>query len=313
MPKQNQSPSTKAFSLSLENQELHKKLELLGGTDAAELLDLNLENQQVIADQELELRNLREALLKYRKNQAAQEAGLESINKFKDEAEHKITSTIATQRSKLEELEGENASLSSSNVSKDTLIKSLQSQLTTLKSSHSELEVKLTSITSSSISEAAEKDKEIKNLTLKLSLQSSACKELMDSNVNLVEEKAKIKQIECVRIEDLSTTLRLVEEERDKLKYDFTDFRRSKDEEIKDLEVKVKDLEVQNDIKGRENNVLKSTVSKLKHEIKEAKKGGKELRGKIEDKEEYIKRQIENARRVRNVLRDTNRDTLNTR
>lgn len=49
--------------------------------------DLNLENQQVIADQELELRNLREALLKYRKNQAAQEAGLESINKFKDEAE----------------------------------------------------------------------------------------------------------------------------------------------------------------------------------------------------------------------------------
>lgn len=38
MPKQNQSPSTKAFSLSLENQELHKKLELLGGTDAAELL-----------------------------------------------------------------------------------------------------------------------------------------------------------------------------------------------------------------------------------------------------------------------------------
>jgi PHD/YefM family antitoxin component YafN of YafNO toxin-antitoxin module len=46
-----------------------------------------LENQQVIADQELELRNLREALLKYRKNQAAQEAGLESINKFKDEAE----------------------------------------------------------------------------------------------------------------------------------------------------------------------------------------------------------------------------------
>ncbi|GMI47159.1 hypothetical protein TrCOL_g9878 [Triparma columacea] len=309
MPKQNQSPSTKAFSLSLENQELHKKLELLGGTDAAELLDLNLENQQVIADQELELRNLREALLKYRKNQAAQEAGLESINKFKDEAEVRGDFDL----SKLEELEGENASLSSSNVSKDTLIKSLQSQLTTLKSSHSELEVKLTSITSSSISEAAEKDKEIKNLTLKLSLQSSACKELMDSNVNLVEEKAKIKQIECVRIEDLSTTLRLVEEERDKLKYDFTDFRRSKDEEIKDLEVKVKDLEVQNDIKGRENNVLKSTVSKLKHEIKEAKKGGKELRGKIEDKEEYIKRQIENARRVRNVLRDTNRDTLNTR
>ena len=135
----------------------------------------------------------------------------------------------------------------------------------------------------------------------------------MDSNVNLVSEAAKIKQISCVRIEDLSMTLRLVEEERDKLKYDFTDFRRSKDEKIKDLEVKVKDLEVQNDVRVRENNVLKGTVSKLNHEIKEAKKGGKELRGKIEDKEEYIKRQLENARRVRNVLRDTNRDTLNTR
>jgi hypothetical protein len=108
-------------------------------------------------------------------------------------------------------------------------------------------------------------------------------------------------------------TLRQVEEERDKLKYDFTDFRRSKDEVIKELEVKVKDLEVMNDVRGRENNVLKVTVSKLNQEIKEAKKGGKELRGKIEDKEEYIQRQIENARRVRNVLRDTNRDTLNTR
>ncbi|GMH72184.1 hypothetical protein TrRE_jg12244, partial [Triparma retinervis] len=204
-----QSPSTKAFSLSLENQELHKKLELLGGTDAAELLDLNIENQQVIADQEKDIARLKLKLSTYQQNQAKNEKGLENINKtmnkFKDEAEVRRLRAGDEELSKLESLEKENArltsSLTSSSLEISTLtskVKSLESSLDKTSSQTSHLNSKIhdlsslnASLKSSSLALASSSSCEVSRLKLSLSLKESLVSELMESNVALVEEGAE--------------------------------------------------------------------------------------------------------------------------
>ena len=59
-----------------------------------------------------------------------------ALNQFKDEAEHKITSTIAAQRSRLEDLEKENADLRSSLSMKTSQLESVTESQSSLQESN---------------------------------------------------------------------------------------------------------------------------------------------------------------------------------
>mmetsp|Transcript_1986 Transcript_1986/g.3996 ORF Transcript_1986/g.3996 Transcript_1986/m.3996 type:complete len:317 (-) Transcript_1986:8-958(-) len=307
------SPTTKAFSLSLENQNLRKKLELLGGTNAAELLDLNSENQQVIADQQSEIARLTAAL-------AENSTNTQALNQFKDEAEHKITSTIAAQRSRLEDLEKENAdlrsslsmktsqlesvtesqsSLQESNDSKDKVIMSLKTQI-------SGFESKIKTDTEANEEIGVKTASEISSLKLKLSLQESAVQELMDSNVQLVEEKNSSNRSLQENLSTLKSKLEETELERDALLADMDELKENVLKASGTEKSTVKELKAKNSSLSEANDKLARRVKKLETALDKTKAGGEDLKVELGKQEEYIKNQLERAKKLRNVLRDTN-------
>ncbi|GMI00495.1 hypothetical protein TrST_g8094 [Triparma strigata] len=103
------SPSTKVFTLSIENSKLQSQLEALGGTQTADLLELNFEKDELlktkdeqISAQSFEIGDLKaklKALVDTCGNNEEFRRKQKELLAFKDEASHTIHDTVYSLRS----------------------------------------------------------------------------------------------------------------------------------------------------------------------------------------------------------------------
>ncbi|GMH55062.1 hypothetical protein TrLO_g5793 [Triparma laevis f. longispina] len=99
------SPSTKVFTLSIENSKLQSQLEALGGTSAADLLELNFEKDELLKTKDsqlsslnFEVQNLKSKLKSFTESYTGTSSSIlqkqRELLAFKDEASHTIHDTV---------------------------------------------------------------------------------------------------------------------------------------------------------------------------------------------------------------------------